>query len=203
MNNWILTRLQYLSEGSSQCDLSGQLPLSPRYKKTFKNTETGQLRETTDLDMKIYNRNKYFDLFKSVYLVSFQKKQISILSVVVNQEEYPTISKFINTITRKLKRKGIARLGYVWARDVGEKFFKHFHILIATERINENLFNELFSGKKHNNYEVQFVRTPKGISKYITDKDLYGAKRQRTYGKSRYFPNPSKIIPELTRLDAN
>jgi len=133
------------------------------------------------------------NLFLKVYRKHYVQRNISILSAVVNQDEYASISKFVNTITRKLKRKGIARLGYVWVRDVGDEIFhKHYHIIIATTSISGNKFNELFFNKKHNDYEVQYVRTLTGISDYLKGKELFGANKQRTYGKSRKFPVSKK-----------
>jgi hypothetical protein len=175
----------------------GQAPLTAKYKKTFLNTETGQICEITDLESKIYKRNNCLKLFFNVYTKYFVKKSLTILTAVVNDDEYPSITKFVNTVTRKLKRKGIDRLGYVWVRDVGKKkFHKHYHIIIATTKIDDGLFKELFSKKKHNHYEVQFLKTPKGMAKYIKVKDLYGANKQRTYGKSRKFPIKKEIKPK-------
>ena len=198
MNEYILLYTKYLSEGSKKSDNIGQTPIIAKYEKTFVNTVTGEVRSVTDLQSKIYKRDNCLKLFFSVYTKWFIKKSHSVICAVVNQDEYGSISKFVNTITRKLQRKGIDRLGYVWVRDVGkEKFHKHFHIIIATTRIDSFLFNELFSEKKHNRYEVQFLRTPKGMAKYITDKDLYGENKQRTYGKSRQFPIKRVITPKL------
>ena len=204
MSHWNLLNIRYLSEGSKKRDNMGQTPLTAKYKKTFLNTETGQICEVTDLESKIYKRDNYLKLFFNVYTKYFVKKTHSVICVVVNQDEYITITKFVNTITRKLHRKGIDRLGYVWVRDVGDEIFhKHYHIIIATTRINEVLFNELFCEKKHNHYEVQFLKTPKGMAKYITDKDLYGANKQRTYGKSRKFPINKELKPKLKQPNVN
>jgi len=197
MNHWNLFNIRYLSEGSKKSDNMGQAPLTAKYKKTFLNTETGQICEITDLESKIYKRNNCLKLFFNVYTKYFVKKSLTILTAVVNDDEYPSITKFVNTVTRKLKRKGIDRLGYVWVRDVGKKkFHKHYHIIIATTKIDDGLFKELFSKKKHNHYEVQFLKTPKGMAKYIKVKDLYGANKQRTYGKSRKFPIKKEIKPK-------
>jgi len=193
MNNWGLKHFRNLSEGSNISDNTGQTPLSAKYERTFINYETGELRVITDLKSKMYKRDKNLNLFLKVYRKHYMQRKISILSAVVNQDEYASISKFVNTFTRKLKRKGIDRLGYVWVRDVGDEIFhKHYHIIIATTNISGNKFNDLFCNKKHNDYEVQFVRTLKGISDYLKEKDLFGAIKQRTYGKSRRFPVSKK-----------
>ena len=162
----------------------------PEYKKTFVNIFTGEIKETTDLRSKLFKRDSLIIAFSEKYIVPFRQKRITIFSVVVNQNEYSSITKFINTVTRKLKRRGVERLGYVWVRDVGDKCYKHFHVLIATTRIDEKDFNQLFNKKKNNDYEVQFLKSPKGMKKYLNEKNLYGERRQRTYGKSRKFLLP-------------
>ena len=188
INNWALYRITYLGQ-SDISDNIGQTPQQPKVLKTFVNIDTGQLSSTTDTDQKIYKRNKMFDDFIRVYEKDLFQKKISMLSMVVNQEDYENMTKFINTISRKLKRKNIKRLGYIWIRDIGEiKFEKHFHLIMATERIDSKQFKELFSQKRHSKYEVQFLKSKTGMINYIKAKKLYGAKKQRTYGRSRRFP---------------
>jgi hypothetical protein len=204
MNSWILRNYRNLSEGSRSSDNNGQTPVTAKYEKTFVNTETGEIRSTTDLQTKIYKRDTCVKLFFDTYKKYFVKKTHSILCGVVKQEEYNSITKFIHTITRKLQRKGIDRLGYVWIRDIGDEIFhKHYHVIIATTRINPTLFHELFRKKKHNHYDMQFLKTPKGMAKYITDKDLFGAKKQRSYGKSRLFSIKKVTKNKLKRNHAN
>jgi hypothetical protein len=189
MSHWKILKIEYLSEGSSLSDNMGQIPIKAKYKKTFLNTETGELSSTTDLQSKIYKRNNYLKLFLNVYEKYFAQKRITILTCVVYIYKYPTITSFINMLSRKLVRKGIQRLGYVWVRDVGDvQFEKHYHVLIATQRIDGKQFHELFKNKKHNDYKVEFKKTPNGMKDYLSKKDLFGEKKQRSFGKSRRFP---------------
>ena len=196
MSEWALRKIRYLSEGSNKSVNSGQTPILPKYQKTFLNIETGELNEITDLQSKIYKRDKFLRLFFNVYQKYYSNKKITILSAVVNQDSYPTITKFINTITRKLKRKGIDRLGYFWVRDVGDKrFHKHFHIFLATSKVSAEKFKSIFEKKDNNNYEIQFLKS-KGMKSYINDKELYAANKQRAFGISKTFPlklNKSKL----------
>jgi hypothetical protein len=198
MSEWVLRKIKYLSEGSNKSVNVGQTPLLPKYQKTYLNSETGELNEITDLQSKIFKRNKFLSLFFNVYQKYYANKQLTILTAVVNQDEYPTISKFINTITRKLKRKGIERLGYIWFRDVGDKrFHKHFHVFLATSTITTEKFYDIFKNKDHDNYNVRYLESTVGMSSYIKDKDLYGANKQRAFGKSKTFPlklNNSKLL---------
>jgi hypothetical protein len=197
MSEWVLRNIRYLSEGSNKSVNTGQTPILPKYNKTYLNIETGELNEVSDLQSKIYKRDKFLRLFFNVYQKYYSNKKITILSAVVNQDTYPTITKFINTITRKLKRKGIDRLGYFWVRDIGDKrFHKHFHILLATSRISAEKFKSIFENKDHNNYDIEFLKS-KGMKSYINDKELYAANKQRAFGKSKTFPlklNKSKLL---------
>lgn len=196
MSEWALRKIRYLSEGSNKSVNSGQTPILPKYQKTFLNIETGELNEITDLQSKIYKRDKFLRLFFNVYQKYYFNKKITILSAVVNQDTYPRITKFINTITRKLKRKGIERLGYFWVRDVGDKrFHKHFHIFLATSKVSAEKFKSIFEKKDHSNYEIEYLKS-KGMKSYINDKELYAANKQRAFGISKTFPlklNKSKL----------
>jgi hypothetical protein len=197
MSEWVLRNIRYLSEGSNKSVNTGQTPIFPKYNKTYLNIETGELNEVSDLQSKIYKRDKFLRLFFNVYQKYYSNKKITILSAVVNQDTYPTITKFINTITRKLKRKGIDRLGYFWVRDIGDKrFHKHFHILLATSIISTEKFKSIFEKKDHSNYEIEYLKS-KGMKSYINDKELYAANKQRAFGKSKTFPlklNKSKSL---------
>ena len=193
MKDWAIHGIKYLSEKSEESINVGQTPLKAKYNLTFVEKNTGLLSTTTDLDIKKKKRFNFLNSFKETYSRVYKKKEISIFTAVVNEINYPKIGKFINTITRKLKRKGIDRLGYVWVRDIGEvKFEKHYHILIATSRVTKKQFYDLFHLKKHNKYKIKFVQSPNGITKYLNDKELYAAKRQRAYHTSRKFIKPKK-----------
>jgi hypothetical protein len=188
MKEWALKKIKYLSEGSNDSDNLGQTPMRPRYEKTFVNVETGEYSVTTDLQSKTYRRNRYITDFFKTYEKSYSDRLVSELGCVVNPDFYPTISKFINTIKRKLKRKGIELLGYVWVRDVGDiKFEKHFHVLLATSRITAETFENILKKKKKGGYKCEFLKAPKGKKNYLVEKNLYADKKQRAFGKSRRF----------------
>jgi hypothetical protein len=204
MNSWILRNYRNLSEGSTSSNNNGQTPITAKYEKTFVNIETGEVRSRTDLQTKMYKRDICVESFFTVYKEYYGKKTHSILCAVVNQDQYNSITKFINTITRKFKRKGIDILGYVWVRDIGDKIFhKHYHVIFATPLINAALFKEIFCNKKHNHYDIQFLKTLKGMAKYIKDKDLFGAKKQRSFGKSRLFSIKKVPKSKFKRANAN
>ncbi len=186
MKPFKLTKIKYLSEGSSKSDKTGHFPIQALYMKSIVNINTGEVIEVTDLQCKLRKRDSALNDFTNKYGSYFINGEISILSIVVNAAKYDSIATFNASFNKKLKRKGIKRLGYVWVRDIGEiKFEKHFHVLIATTRINEAMFRSLFQNKKDDKYEVQFLKTKNGMKKYIKKKELYAASKQRSYGRSR------------------
>ena len=185
---YILKKIKYLSEGSNKSDNSGHYPIQARYIKSIINVNTGEIIEVTDLQCKERNRDNVLNDFFSEYANFFMKDEISILSIVVNASKYNTIATFNASFNKKLKRKGIKRLGYVWVRDIGEiKFEKHFHVLIATSRICSAMFRSLFQKKKDDKYAVQFLKTKYGMKGYLKPKKLYAAFNQRSHGRSRRF----------------
>jgi hypothetical protein len=195
MTNWRVNYIKYLSEKSITSNNMGHYPLTPKYEISFRDDESGIINITNDLKIKMYNRDEIIKGFVRRYNYYDSINIVSILCVVVNQNNYTSITKFLNTFKRKLKRKNIEVLGYFWVRDVGDiNFEKHYHLIMATSHISKNVFRELFSKKKHNKYEVEFKKTKHGIFNYIKEKDLFAAKKQRAFGKSRVFKNISKKI---------
>jgi hypothetical protein len=185
MTNYKLWRYDLLSGASIDSDNLGQTPQRAKYRKHFVNLETAEVSQITDLQSRKHKRNTQVEQFVKCYTPLFKKQKISILSFVVKEDKYPTISKFLDMIAKKFNRKGIKKLGHVWVRDVGDILAeKHFHIMIATTRIEPEAFRELFSKKRHSNYDVEFSRNPKGLRTYIKQKELYGSKKKRAFGKS-------------------
>ena len=183
--------LQYFKGESIKSNNTGHYPLQPKYKKTFFDSETSSCWSVTDLDIKKQKRTNTISEFKNAYSRLYYLKKVSLFTAVVNQAYYDKIGKFINTITRKFKRKGISKLGHVWVRDIGDvKFVKHFHVLLATDYLNKDSFNEIFMKKKHSKYEIQYVKTVGGISNYLVNKELFASRGERAYQKSRCFSKP-------------
>ena len=188
MNNYKLMKYDILSGASIESNNSGQIAQRAKFRKQFLNTETGEVFITTDLASRKFKRNKNITNFINAYSSPFKAQKISILSFVVNESKYSSVSKFINMLGKKLSRKGVEKLGYVWVRDVGDlKFERHFHVLVASSRIDSTLFQDLLTKKKNTNYDVEFLRNPKGLKSYLTNKELFGIKRSRAFGKSILF----------------
>ncbi len=192
MKEWKLIRFQPISVTSNTSDNVGQTPMLSKYIKFYLNLVTGEVKSSNDLIQKKNRRNFIFNEFSRKYSRLYEKNIISLFAIVVSEKYYGTLSKFINSFSRKIKRKGIEKLGYVWARDVGDiKFEKHFHLLFASSFVSSKLFKDLFKNKKDNRYEIQYVKKINGIVRYIKDKELFASHKQRAFGKSKAFLLPN------------
>lgn len=186
MSDYILYKFESLG-WSDNSNNSGHTPRKAKSLKTFLNIITGVLHSQTDLAILKSKRDNAIKTFYNTYKRLYEKQEISILSFVVYEEDYPSISKFLNTISAKLRRKLIRKLGYIWVRDVGDiKFEPHYHIILATSRISKDDFENLFL-KKLQKFKVEFQKTKSGLKKYLLDKELFGKKGQRTFGRSKSF----------------
>jgi hypothetical protein len=189
MDKWKLIRFERLSFTSNKDNLNnGQIPQQIKYIYYWVNLITGEWKVTTDIGSKKYKRFNMLNEFLSKYDKKLKKKEVRVFGFVYDEVGNNTISKFINMLSRKLMRKNISKLGHIWVRDVGDRIAKkHFHILIATSIISPAMYNELFSKKKHADYDVEFINSIRDMKNYLTKKELYGAYRKRAFGRSREF----------------
>ena len=101
-------------------------------------------------------------------------------------------------IRRKLPQIDAEILGFIWLVDKGENGGMHFHLVIATKRLDfkdKKLPNELklnFKGKK---VHSAFVSNKPKLNEYILKKKIYYiGKRKRVFGNSRIFKQYKRII---------
>lgn len=187
MSDYILYKFENLRGSDNNSNNLGHTPRKPKSLKTFLNITNGVLHSISDLDLLKSKRNKMINSFVKTYDRLYTNEEISIFSFVVYEKDYLTVSKFLNTISAKFRRKNIKKLGYFWVRDIGNiQFEPHFHVIMATSRINKDEFENLFL-KKSQKFKVEFQKTKSGLKKYLTDKELFGRKGQRTFGRSRNF----------------
>lgn len=187
MSDYILYKFENLGRSNYNSNNLGHNPRKPKSLKTFLNITNGVLHSISDLDLLKSKRNKMINSFVKTYDRLYTNEEISIFSFVVYEKDYPTVSKFLNTISAKLRRKHISKLGYFWVRDVGyNEFLPHFHVIMATSRITKDDFENLFLNKPQK-FKVEFQKTKSGLKKYLMDKELFGKKGQRTFGRSKTF----------------
>jgi hypothetical protein len=159
----------------------------PIYSSVFQNDNDGSFFELDDVQIMRYKRNKALCMFFETY---------------ANKEKYQLfefglpflVSENMSVIIRKLKRKcdsiNNKVLGYLWVYDVGEENFgKHYHLLIATMKINDYKYpNALKLDFKGSKIHGDFVRTNEAFKNYLIGKCLYDrGYRKRLYGKSINF----------------
>ncbi|ANE53147.1 hypothetical protein [Flavisolibacter tropicus] len=198
MQDWIFKGFRPIAEPSNVTDNSGLLPKEARKFIVFQNTITGELSITTDLAYNKKRKKTALELFRDIYQKPFTTKNISIMLIVVYEDSYPSIGAFISDFKKKLRRKNMIILGYVWTRDVGdEKFKKHIHLMMAIERIEGKEFREMMQKKRSQGYEIELCNNVEGFKKYLLVKELYGTQKQRSFGRSSHFLTKPPIVKQL------
>jgi hypothetical protein len=154
--------------------------------------ETGEIYETgvyTTNDLKSGNNrkikalNRFCDTFQPLY----KKHQCSIffLTLTLANQAKTDIRGLLNSYKTRLKRNGIKLMGSIWVLEISDKLHVHYHLLIATERIN-------FKGKS--------------IPKFLKVNDLWGCRTQiefaqkhiRNYLAKYFTKNQSRILEKRT-----
>lgn len=181
-----------IGETSIYSDKSGQTPLRAKWYLWFKNAETGKSFSTTDLYLRKKKRGNNLELFKEVYLPLFKQKAVTVFLVVVEKSKYENISSFLSDFKRKLSRKGIPVLGYVWQQDIGYvRFEKHYHVMLVTPRLDKHLIKNLRKQKRNKiGYKFEFCDSILDFKGYLQVKELYAENGKRAYGRSNKFKHP-------------
>ena len=159
----------------------------PIYSSVFQNDNDGSFFELDDVQIIRYKRNKALCMFFETY-ANKEKYQLFEFGLTY------LVSENMSVIIRKLKRKcdsiNNELLGYVWVHDVGEENFgHHFHLVIATNKINDYKYpNALKLDFKGNKIHGDFVKKDDAFKNYLIGKSLYErGYRKRLYGKSIKF----------------
>jgi len=159
----------------------------PLYSSIFQNDNDGSFFELNDVQIMRYKRNKAISIFFETY-TNKEKYQLFEFGIPF------LVSENISVIIRKLKRKchsiNNKVLGYLWVHDVGEENFgHHFHLVIATNKINDYKYpNALKLDFKGNKIHGNFVKKHEAFKNYLIGKSLYErGYRKRLFGKSIKF----------------
>jgi hypothetical protein len=204
MKDWQFCGFRSIAEASNVTDKSGYIPHVATKALFFKDAASGKIWKTTDLDYKKKKRAAWLDSFRHAYLKPFTRKEVTIMLLVVHEDQYGNLSDFISDFKKKLSRRQIAVLGYVWARDVGEKHFeRHAHLVMAIDRITGEKFRDMMKRKKSKGYNIELCNNVKGFRSYLRKKEIYGANKQRSFGKSNCFKQPSPKASETMRINAS
>lgn len=192
-NDLGLLYLEKIVPSSEENHNYGYAPSVARYKKYYKDLFTSELIETTDLEEKINRRNNALSFFFEQYIpLFFDTNEITIFSIVISQEYYPSVSTFLRNINDKLKRHNSKYLAYVWVRDYGQYHGgKHFHLLLATTKMDEGTTKKFLTPevnlKQSTSYKfkVQILETRFGMLEYLKIKGVYAESNQKSYGRSQ------------------
>lgn len=188
-----LTKIKYLLEGSGNSNNLGLAPLKAKYDKHYLETLTGEETITTDLAERKYRRARNLSLFNEAYQrLYFVDKAVTILCVIIDANHYPTVSKFLLNFKKFLKRRKIATLGFVWQRDVGATHYRHFHLLLATTRIDCETLDEInhLGIINESKYRFESLKTKSGMNRYLNKKELFAAPYQKCWARSNKFNMP-------------
>jgi hypothetical protein len=190
MSEWRCSGYRKLQEQSIHNDNYGFFKHNyPLYEIRLTNKETGVSFWGNDLQLKKNKKNKVIEDFEKAYWDYYNSGLLTISSCVVNAEDFNSVSEFIDTKKRLLKKKNIKILGYVSVLDIGETLFKpHYHILLATTKMTEDDVLKFLNDKGKKRYSAEFLKTKKGMQNYLNKKELYSKnKKGRSYTKSRKF----------------
>ena len=108
MGKFKLIRFENLSEQSNKnSNNSGHTPQTAKYIKHYVDPATGEYVSNTDLRSRIYKRDRLLASFCDFYEKYNSEERVSILAIIVDESNYDSISKFLNSIKKKLSRKEI------------------------------------------------------------------------------------------------
>lgn len=147
---------------------------------------------TNDLKARNHRKNKAISKFCGQYMPLYKKREISCFFITLTQANCSklTIKDMTNTIVKYMNRLGWNVRGFVWVLEVSEELHMHYHLAIATDRVNlkgkklpKLLQLERIWGRRT---EIDFVK--KNIEGYMRKyfmKNSYVAEGFRSYGISR------------------
>ncbi len=189
MSHYNLRRVNpLLSRDSYLINNWGEIPRQASQELIFQNNNTGQFITTTDLNIKLFKRNRKFYEFFNTYYRKFKNDEISILIFIYSINIYKSPSIALKEIRKKMKKNMIQELGYIGLRDIGEKLFKlHFHIMLALTKINDEDYKKIMGNKRSKNYEFEFCQDIGSFTNYLTRKEIYAPRKKRSYFSSKQF----------------
>jgi hypothetical protein len=164
--------------------------------------ETGEVKEgevwqCTDSDMSLSRKRKAIAKFTDVYSPLYEKYEVSVMFLTLtrcNVAPVP-IDEFINIMKKRFLRHKIPVLGYFWVNEVSEGFHHHYHIAIATKRVN---FRKLPKWIKFDDVwgqgtSIEFIKksVKAYLGKYIGKNNIGRMMNFRTYGRSQKYNVPT------------
>jgi len=191
---------------TTQLSKRSSTPIANNYTNTERQPtrETSFLNRTTmekfirnDVQLMKYRRNK---IIKDFFRVYYCNKLYTMIEVGFDFSVEEKTATLIRKLKRDLPKIKSEILGYVWLIDKGKNEGMHFHLVIATPRINnkgKSLPKELKLTIKNKKVHSSFVESKRNIMNYLLMKKIYYiGKRKRVYGRSLKFNGKTTFSKE-------
>ena len=153
-----------------------------------------EVYETNDFKASNYRKIKALDKFCNYYQPLYKKKEVTLffLTFTAMNKAKLSFKTMLKVIREYFKRIGFPIRGFIWTLEVSENLHAHYHIAIATDRMNLK-GKEIPELLKFDNIwgmrtEIDFVK--KNVKHYMSKyfaKHNYRLEGFRSYGKSSKF----------------
>lgn len=167
----------------------------PTRETTFLNRTTLEKFIRNDVQLMKYRRN---EIIKDFFRVYDCNKLYTMIEVGFDFSVDEKTANLIRKLKSSLPKIKTEILGYVWLIDKGENEGMHFHLVLATPRINcqgKPLPKELKMSIKKKKIHSSFVYSKQKMKEYLLGKKIYYiGKRKRVYGRSIKFNKKLNIM---------
>jgi hypothetical protein len=170
-----------------------------RFREQSIDFQTGELinqgiYETNEFKQSNHRKIKKLDEFCAIYQPQYARKKVTMWFLTFTRANHAcrTWKDMTELVMLHYKRLGIPAKGHIWTAEVSENLHWHYHLCIATNRVNmkgkqipEELKFEYLWGQR---CEVDFVK--KNIRHYMAKyfaKCQYRVMGSRSYGTSKKF----------------
>jgi hypothetical protein len=161
--------------------------------------QTGELinegvYESNDFKQSNGRKIKKLDSFCAFYQPLYSSRKVTLWFLTFTRANHSRITwvTMVDIVTEYYKRLGIPVKGHIWTAEVSENMHWHYHLCIATNRVNmkgKQLPAQLkFEGLWGQRVQVDFVK--KNVRHYMAKyfaKCEYRVMGSRSYGSSRKF----------------
>jgi hypothetical protein len=153
--------------------------------------------ECTDMELALSRKRKAIKKFTDVYSPLYEQYKVSVMFLTLTRCNVAPVSikQFIDIMQKRFLRHKIPVLGYFWVNEISDGFHHHYHIAIATRRLN---FKKLPKWIKFDDVwgqgtSIEFIRksVKAYLGKYIGKNNIGRMMNFRTYGRSQKYNIPT------------
>ncbi len=164
---------------------------------------TAEVYQTNSFKSANGRKIKALDKFCKHFQPLYSNRSVSLLfyTLSVANQSKTDIKGVMNTLRKRLHRKGLKMYGYIWTSEVSEELHWHYHFCLATERLN-------LKGQKIPNYlkvddvwgarcQVEFVK--KNVRHYMAKYFAKHNSRILDDSKNRCVRSYGLSMPKTTK----